>query len=67
MLLLYRDGYYQRPQPGPWEMQPIELEVAKNRHGQTGTVTLDFVGACCRVTDHTAQMADTDEEVPFDG
>lgn len=67
VLLLYRDGYYQRPQPGPWEVQPIEIEVAKNRHGQTGTVTLDFVGACCRVTDPTAQMVDTDEEVPFDG
>lgn len=44
--LLYRASYYQdkRNQPKPWEADPIEITVGKNRHGMTGTLMMDFFG-----------------------
>lgn len=66
VILLYRDGYYQQPPPGPWDIQPMELTVAKNRNGQTGTAVLDFVGATCSITDPMNAMQESTEPTPFD-
>lgn len=66
VILLYRDGYYQQPPPGPWDVQPMELNVAKNRNGQTGTAQLDFVGASCSITDPMNAMQEITEPTPFD-
>lgn len=46
VIFIHRDAYYLPPeqQPKSWEPQTMELNVAKNRHGQTGAVYMDFVG-----------------------
>ena len=46
VILLYRDGYFQTEKP---DVEPIEFIVAKNRHGETGTVTLTWHAASGRV------------------
>ena len=66
VLLLYRDGYYRTERPGPFEVQQIEINVAKNRGGQTGVVMLDFVAGCCRITDPSTGIRQTDEHTPFE-
>lgn len=49
--LLHREAMYlsEEHRPKPWEQQPIDFIVAKNRHGLTGTVTLDFYGINARI------------------
>ncbi len=49
--LLFREAQYlaEEHRPKPWEAQPIDFIVAKNRHGMTGTVTLDFYGMNARI------------------
>lgn len=37
VILLYRDGYFEDEKP---ETENIDLIIAKNRHGMTGTITL---------------------------
>lgn len=65
VILLYREGYYR--QTDPWEVQTLEAIVAKNRNGQTGTATLNFVGATCSVTDPGMGLQDSAEPTPFEG
>jgi len=48
VILLYRDDTYEQESPRAGE---IDLIVAKNRHGPTGTATLAFRG-------HQAMCAD---------
>lgn len=73
VIFLHRDAYYLPPeeQPKPWEPQTMEMNVAKNRHGETGAVYMDFVGmlANIRVRDdaYGNAMRTTDERTPFGG
>lgn len=66
VLLLYREGYYQKDRPLPWDHQTIEIDVAKNRSGQTGTVMLDYVGAITRVRGLDDDFRETVGSSPFD-
>ena len=42
VLLLHRPGVYYDEQPKENDSQPFEIQIAKNRHGPTGTVTLTW-------------------------
>lgn len=46
VILLHRPAKYmpREEQPGPYERQPLEVMVEKNRHGMTGTVDMTFTG-----------------------
>ena len=42
VLFLYRHNYYEKdPNVDPTN-EPLNVEIAKNRHGKTGTVQLNF-------------------------
>lgn len=49
--LLFREAMYWQDEnkPKPWESQYIDFIIDKNRHGVTGTVTLDFYGFNARI------------------
>lgn len=51
VIFLHREAYYLPPeeQPKPWEPQTMEVNVAKNRHGETGAVYMDFVGMTANI------------------
>ncbi len=51
--LLYRDALYRTDDKAPkqWERQTIDFIIDKNRHGMTGTVTLNFFGVTARITE----------------
>lgn len=70
VIFLHRDAYYLPPeeQPGSWEPQTMEVNVAKNRHGKTGAVYMDFVGMLANIRPQGGKKTfeDTDEDVPFD-
>lgn len=66
VLILFREGYYQQRRPQPWDHQTIEIDVAKNRSGQTGVVKLDYVGAITRVRELDDGFRETNERTPFD-
>ena len=53
VILLHRPAVYlpQEQRPKPWEAEPLEITVAKNRHGQTGRITLNFYGTNGRITE----------------
>lgn len=47
VILLHRPAYYisdEEEKPKPWEAQDLDVMVAKNRHGSTGIVRMDFFG-----------------------
>ena len=71
VIFIHRDAYYLPPeeQPKPWETQRMELNVAKNRHGQTGAVYMDFVGmlANIRPEDGGGKFNTTTESTPWEG
>lgn len=46
VILLYRAGYFETEKP---DVEPIEFIVAKNRHGETGTVQLTWHASSGRV------------------
>ena len=72
VIFIHRDAYYLPPeeQPKPWEPQTMELNVAKNRHGMTGAVYMDFLGATANIRPQNGGIAgkfeDIDEDVPFE-
>ena len=70
VIFLHRDAYYLPPeeQPGSWEPQTMEVNVAKNRHGQTGAVYMDFVGMLANIRPQGGKKTfeDIDEDVTFD-
>lgn len=70
VIFLHRDAYYLPPeeQPGSWEPQTMEVNVAKNRHGKTGAVYMDFVGMLANVRPQGGKKTfeEVDEDVPFD-
>ncbi len=70
VIFLHREAYYLPPeeQPKPWEPQTMEVNVAKNRHGETGAVYMDFVGMCAnvRVQGTRRRFSEIDEETPFE-
>jgi replicative DNA helicase len=53
VILLHRPAIYlpQEQKPKPWEAEPLEIIVSKNRHGQTGRVTMNFYGTNGRISD----------------
>lgn len=53
VMLLHRPAVYWREdeRPKPWEAEPLEIRVAKNRHGQIGGITMDFFGTNGRVVE----------------
>lgn len=73
VIFIHRDAYYLPPeeQPKPWEPQVMEMNVAKNRHGETGAVYMDFVGmlANIRAKDEWENRGfnHTDESTPWEG
>lgn len=71
VVFIHRDAYYLPPeeQPKPWEPQTMELNVAKNRHGQTGAVYMDFVGMLANVRSkggYHGEFEESYEDTPFD-
>lgn len=70
VIFLHREAYYLPPeeQPKPWEPQTMEVNVAKNRHGETGAVFMDFVGmlANVRPQGNRKRFEDIDDNTPFD-
>lgn len=55
VILIHREAYYlpQNEQPKPWEPQIMEMNVAKNRHGETGVVYMDFMGMTANIRPRT--------------
>ena len=47
VLFLHREGYYQEQKP---DTENIDVILAKNRHGETGTVSMWWQGAYGRIT-----------------
>lgn len=43
VIFLYRDAYYNPPQPGMPSDDTTEIHIAKNRHGPTGVVFMVFL------------------------
>lgn len=50
VFLLHRAGYYQEARP---PVEDIEFILAKNRHGETGTIRLVWHGSIGRIYEHT--------------
>lgn len=71
VIFLHREAYYLPPeeQPKPWEPQTMEVNVAKNRHGETGAVYMDFVGMLANVRPQGGrkQFEDIDDDTPWEG
>ncbi|WP_242941208.1 DnaB helicase C-terminal domain-containing protein, partial [Sporobacter termitidis] len=45
VMLMYRPGYYKREEAAPqWGADELEIIVAKNRHGNTGTAMFAWYG-----------------------
>ncbi len=51
VMLLHRPNYYEENKAGAGEAQPFEVNIAKNRHGATGTVILSWYAGCNRFLD----------------
>jgi replicative DNA helicase len=41
----------EKEKPKAWDSQPFEVNIAKNRHGPTGVVTLQWYASNGRFTD----------------
>lgn len=72
VIFLHRDAYYLPPeeQPKPWEPQVMEMNVAKNRHGETGAVYMDFVGMLANIRakdEYNKGFNQTNESTPWEG
>lgn len=71
VIFLHREAYYAPPeeQPKPWEPQTMEVNVAKNRHGETGAVFMDFVGMTANVRPQVTrkQFEEVDDDTPWGG
>lgn len=70
VIFLHREAYYLPPeeQPKSWEPQTMEVNVAKNRHGETGAVYMDFIGMLANVRPQYGgrRFDEIDDETPFD-
>lgn len=51
VIFIHRERYYQQdaPELKDWEAEEMELIVAKNRHGKTGTLSMLWFGATGRI------------------
>lgn len=72
VIFIHRDAYYLPPeeQPKPWEPQVMEMNVAKNRHGETGAVYMDFVGMLANIRakdEYNRGFNQTNESTPWEG
>jgi replicative DNA helicase len=72
VIFIHRDAYYLPPeeQPKPWEPQTMEMNVAKNRHGETGAVYMDFVGMLANInpqTTNNGKFRNSYEDTPWEG
>ena len=70
VVFLHREAYYLPPeeQPKSWEPQTMEVNVAKNRHGETGAVYMDFLGMLANVRPQYGgrRFDEIDDETPFE-
>ena len=71
VIFIHREAYYLPPeqQPKSWEPQVMEMNVAKNRHGETGAVLMDFMGmfASIRPQDgYRDSFSEISENTPFE-
>lgn len=72
VIFIHRDAYYLPPeqQPKPWEPQTMEMNVAKNRHGETGAVYMDFIGMTANIRaqdNYGSQFRSTNSTTPWEG
>lgn len=58
VIFLHREGYYQDEKP---ESESIEVILAKNRHGETGTLSMYWQGAFGRVSQFDTRREDPGE------
>lgn len=58
VIFLHREGYYQDEKP---ESESIEVILAKNRHGETGTLSMYWQGAFGRVSQFDTRRDDPGE------
>lgn len=72
VMFLYRDDYYQRnqdgaenPAPDPSDTLRAELIVAKNRHGETGTIELGWTPQYTRFTGYDRFRNEEASNLPF--
>lgn len=63
VLLLSREDYYTHTAK-PWDHQTMEINVAKNRHGEVGTVCLDYVAMITTVRE--MGFREVSDATPFD-
>lgn len=56
VLLIHRPALFwdNEDKPKPWDAQPFEVNIAKNRHGPTGSVTLQWYASNGRFQDKGA-------------
>lgn len=60
VILLFRESKYlpEDQKPKPWESEPIDFIVDKNRHGMTGTATFNFYGINARIVENVPFRAE---------
>ena len=72
VIFIHREAYYLPPeeQPKSWEPQTMEMNVAKNRHGETGAVYMDFIGMLANIRpkeNYGGSFKNTNSSTPFEG
>ena len=72
VIFIHRESYYLPPaqQPAPNEPQTMEFNVAKNRHGETGTVYMDFMGMYANIMaqeQYGGGFSHYSSDTPYDG
>lgn len=69
VIFLHRPAMYfkEEDKPKPWESQDMEFTIAKNRHGTTGDLYMDFCGMNARIIERSTGFTDTFEPTPFEG
>lgn len=64
VILLHRPAYYitdedeENEKPKDWDMQDMDVILAKNRHGMTGTIKMNFVGANAMILEQSRRHED---------
>ena len=72
VIFIHREAYYLPPeeQLKAWEPQVMEMNVAKNRHGETGAVLMDFMGMFASIrpqeSGYGQHFTDVKDNTPFE-
>lgn len=56
IILLHRPAMYEPEPPKSWQAQPLTAIIAKNRHGNIGTLDFDFYGASGIIHEHRLEI-----------